>query len=104
MAIFSTSSLLNLNGTVTVGQNEAVGLFTRGTNPVTINGNIQNFNIGDGSYGYVLMGSGGTTLLSNIPNVTVGNDTVFIYSADKFGTITNNTALSSTGSNNYGIY
>ena len=104
MAIFSTSSLLNLNGTVKVGQNEAVGLFTRGTNPVTINGNIQNFNIGDGSYGYVLMGSGGTTLLSNIPNVTVGNDTVFIYSADKFGTITNNTALSSTGSNNYGIY
>ena len=104
VAIFSTSSLLNLNGTVTVGQNEAVGLFTTGTNPVTINGNIQNFNIGDGSYGYVLMGSGGTTLLSNTPNVTVGNDTVFIYSADKFGTITNNTALSSTGSNNYGIY
>ena len=36
--------------------------------------------------------------------MTVGNDTVFIYSTDTTGNIENRTRLISTGSSNYGIY
>ena len=60
--------------------------------------------IGDNSFGYVLKGRG-TKLIANATSpVTVGKDTVFIYSTDTTGNIENRTSLTSTGNSNYGIY
>ena len=87
---------------IEVGKNQSVGVFATGKNQ-----NISsqaNMTIGDNSFGYVLKGRG-TKLTTNATNpVTVGSDTVFIYSTDTTGNIENRTRLTSTGSSNYGIY
>ena len=93
---------LAANSKIEVGKNEAVGVFTTGENQVIKSeGDMK---IGDGSYGFVIRGKG-TKLFTHNPNgVTLGNDAVFAYSADKTGTIENKTKLTSTGSKNYGLY
>ena len=88
--------------TIEVGNNAGVGVFTTGVNQIiTGDGDMK---IGDSSYGFVIRGTG-TKLSTNTTNgVTLGNDAVYIYSADTTGTIENRTRLTSTGSKNYGIY
>ena len=93
---------LAANSIIEVGKNESVGVFTTGENQIIkAEGDMK---IGDGSYGFVIRGKG-TKLFSNSTNgVTLGNDTVFIYSADTKGDIENKTTLTTTGNKNYGIY
>ena len=93
---------LAAGSSITVGNNQSVGVFVTGQNQ-----NISSqadMRIGDNSFGYVVKGIG-TKLTTNATNpVTVGNDTTFIYSTDTTGNIENRTKLTSTGSKNYGIY
>ena len=93
---------LAANSIIEVSKNESVGVFTTGENQIIkAEGDMK---IGDGSYGFVIRGKG-TKLFSNSTNgVTLGNDTVFIYSADTKGDIENKTTLTATGNKNYGIY
>ena len=87
---------------IEVGNNQSVGVFATGQNQ-----NISSqadMRIGDNSYGYVVKGTGTTVTINSSNPVTVGNDTVYIYSTDTTGNIENRTTLISTGSNNYGIY
>ena len=93
---------LAANSIIEVGKNESVGVFTTGENQIIkAEGDVK---IGDGSYGFVIRGKG-TKLFSNSTNgVILGNDTVFIYSADTKGDIENKTTLTATGNKNYGIY
>ena len=87
---------------IEVGNNQSVGVFTTGTNQI-ITGDAD-MKIGDGSYGYVIKGTG-TQLDTNVASgVTLGNDAVYVYSSDTTGNIRNNTELTATGSKNYGIY
>ena len=87
---------------IEVGNNQSVGVFTTGTNQI-ITGDAD-MKIGDGSYGYVIKGTG-TQLDTNVASgVTLENDAVYIYSSDTTGNIRNNTELTATGSKNYGIY
>ena len=93
---------LAAGSSITVGNNQSVGVFVTGQNQ-----NISSqadMRIGDNSFGYVVKGIG-TKLTANATNpVTVGNDTTFIYSTDTTGNIENRTRLTSTGNKNYGIY
>ena len=93
---------LAAGSSITVGNNQSVGIFVTGQNQ-----NISSqadMRIGDNSFGYVVKGTG-TKLTTNATNpVTVGNDTTFIYSTDTTGNIENRTRLTSTGNKNYGIY
>ena len=93
---------LAAGSSITVGNNQSVGVFVTGQNQ-----NISSqadMRIGDNSFGYVVKGTG-TKLTTNPTNpVTVGNDTTFIYSTDTTGNIENRTRLTSTGNKNYGIY
>ena len=93
---------LAAGSSITVGNNQSVGVFVTGKNQ-----NISSqadMAIGDNSFGYVVKGTG-TKLTTNATNpATVGNDTTFIYSTDTTGNIENRTKLTSTGSKNYGIY
>ena len=87
---------------IEVGANQSAGVFVTGQNQ-----NISSqadMRIGDNSYGYVVKGTGTTVTINPSNPVTVGNDTVYIYSTDTTGNIENRTTLISTGSNNYGIY
>ena len=102
MGIYSQGGDLSLGGEITVGGNEAVAVFTQGTGQ-----NISStakLNIGDGSYGFVVRGSGTVLTLDNANGYTAGNDTVYAYSADTSSQVTNRTNLTSTGKNNYGLY
>ena len=102
--IYSKGGNVTLNGKMTVGANDAVGVFTKGAGQ-TITNNATNINIGDSSYGFVnKQTAGGNTFISNTPSVTVGNDVVYAYSTDTKGSVNNKTTLTSTGSGNYGLY
>jgi len=105
IGIYSQNGNVNLTGgTITTGTNEAVGVYTVGTGQ-TINNTGTGFNLGDNSFAFVNANtSGGNTIISSVPNVTLNNNNVFIYSNDTGGTVTNSTSLTSTGDGNYGIY
>ena len=87
---------------IEVGNNQSVGVFATGQNQNILS--QADMRIGDNSYGYVVKGTGTKLTINPTNPVTVGNDTVYIYSTDTTGNIENRTALISTGSNNYGIY
>jgi len=87
---------------IEVGNNQSVGVFATGQNQNILS--QADMRIGDNSYGYVVKGTGTKLTITPANPVTVGNDTVYIYSTDTTGNIENRTALTSTGNNNYGIY
>ncbi|MFA1755110.1 autotransporter-associated N-terminal domain-containing protein [Fusobacterium animalis] len=88
---------------ITVGNNNAVGVFSSGNRAAHIT-SFSKMNIGNGSFGYVIK-SKGSTLNSNYAGETeLKQDGTYIYSTDEDGTITNKTKLKSSGNKNYGIY
>ena len=89
----------------TTGSNDAVGVYYVGQGG-TITSNASDIKVGNSAYGFVVQNENGTgvTLTTNTPNVTLGEDAVYVYSNNKAGTVTNNTALTSTGGGNYGVY
>ncbi|WP_338996261.1 autotransporter-associated N-terminal domain-containing protein [Fusobacterium animalis] len=101
----SANSKVNVGATLGNGQ-EGAGVYLAGNNQ-TLNSDTDKLTIGQGSFGYVMTGQGNTvrTGVSGTTGVvTLSKDSVFMYSADKTGTITNYTNLKSTGNENYGIY
>ena len=109
VGIYSQKNNVTLNGgTITIGSDEAVGVYVVGQNQnVTANSNT-NFILGDNSVGIVNANiNGNNYILSNSPNVELGNNSVYVYSADKQGRIDNYTNIASkftTSKENFGIY
>ena len=101
----SSGSKITVGATLGSGK-EAVGVYLAGSNQ-TLNSDTDQLTIGQGSFGYVMTGQGNTvrTGVSGTTGVvTLSKDSVYMYSADKTGNITNYTNLRSTGDENYGIY
>ena len=109
------------SGGIKVGK-DGVGVYvakddkTTSTPTVTVRAtNTFNMTLGDGSsdankgaFGFVNVGSN-NKIYSDISNVTLQNNSIYIYSKDTSGTSTNpqiinNTNITATGKNNYGIY
>ncbi|WP_339005842.1 autotransporter-associated N-terminal domain-containing protein [Fusobacterium polymorphum] len=113
IALYSKEGTVNISAgsKITVGATlgsgkEGAGVYLAGNNQ-TLNSDTDKLNIGQGSFGYVMTGQGNTvrTGVAGTTGVaTLSNDSVFMYSADKTGNITNYTNLRSTGNENYGIY
>ena len=113
IAVYSKEGTVNIsaNSKITVGSTlgtgkEGVGVYLAGNSQV-LNSDTDNLNIGQGSFGYVMTGQGNTVrtgMPGTVGEVTLSNDSVFMYSADKTGTIRNYTNIKSTGNENYGIY
>ncbi|KDE69207.1 autotransporter-associated N-terminal domain-containing protein, partial [Fusobacterium necrophorum] len=87
---------------------EGVVTYLAGNNQ-TLESKTSNMLIGDGSFGYVMTGDGNTITTGYSGNsgvVSLGKDSVFIYSKDKSdtGTIKNYNHLVSTRDGNYGMY
>ena len=102
--IYSTGGNVDLLlGAINTGTNKAVAVYTKGNGQTVTAHNGSTLNIGDNSFGFINEGTG-NTINSNISSQSLGTDTVYIYSTDRTGTVTNNTALTSTGSYNYGMY
>ena len=109
------------SGSIKVGK-DGVGVYvakddkTTSTPTVTVRAtNTFNMTLGDGSsdadkgaFGFVNVGAN-NKIYSDISNVTLQNNSIYIYSTDTSGTlanpqIINNTNITATGKNNYGIY
>uniref|UniRef100_UPI0030087D1B autotransporter-associated N-terminal domain-containing protein n=1 Tax=Fusobacterium nucleatum subsp. polymorphum TaxID=76857 RepID=UPI0030087D1B len=113
IALYSKEGTVNISAgsKITVGATlgsgkEGAGVYLAGNNQ-TLNSDTDKLSIGQGSFGYVMTGQGNTvrTGVAGTTGVaTLSNDSVFMYSADKTGNITNHTNLRSTGNENYGIY
>ena len=105
-AIYSQGGNINVtSGTITLGQNSAVGVYTAGTGQ---NVNIANgvaMNIGNGSFGFANAGQG-NHITSNVNSVDLNGNSIYIYSRDNAGTVDNHTKLIANGTSgdNYGIY
>ncbi len=105
-AIYSQGGNINVtSGTITLGQNSAVGVYTVGTGQ---NVNIANgvaMNIGNGSFGFANAGQG-NHITSNVNSVDLNGNSIYIYSRDNTGTVDNHTKLIANGTSgdNYGIY
>ena len=94
---------------------DGVGVYIAGNGGTIRANNTFTMTLGDGSsgnnkgsFGFVNVGSN-NVIHSDISNVTLQNNSVYIYSKDTSGTlanpqITNNTNITATGNNNYGLY
>ncbi|WP_338973376.1 autotransporter-associated N-terminal domain-containing protein [Fusobacterium nucleatum] len=102
------------SGSINVGK-DGVGVYVAGNNGTITAKNPFKLNLGDGSsgnnkgsFGFVNVGTN-NKIYSDISNVTLKNNSVYIYSKDTSGTSTNpqvvnNTNITATGNNNYGLY
>ena len=103
-AIYTQGGNVNItSGTINVGKNEAVGIYSTGSSQVITN-NATAMNIDEGSFGFANVGTG-NTINSNVANVNLKDNSIYIYSKNA-GTVNNVTNLTATGTvgNNYGIY
>ena len=103
--IYSEGGNVDLDTTsqINVGTDKAVGVFTKGNGQIVTAKSGSTMTIGDSSFGFLNEGTG-NTINSNAASQTLGNDVTYIYSRDTTGAVNNNTALTSTGSYNYGLY
>ena len=102
------------SGSINVGK-DGVGVYVAGSNGTITAKNPFKMNLGDGStgnnkgsFGFVNVGTN-NKIYSDISNVILKNNSVYIYSKDTSGTSTNpqvvnNTNITATGNNNYGLY
>ena len=88
---------------ITVGNNNAVGVFSSGNKAAHIT-SFSKMNIGNSSFGYVIKSKGSTLNTNYAGETELKQDGTYIYSTDEDGTITNKTKLKSSGNKNYGIY
>ena len=101
----SANSKITVGATLGTGK-EGVGVYLAGNNQV-LNSDTNKLNIGQGSFGYVMTGQGNnvkTGLAGATGEVTLSDDSVYMYSADKTGIARNYANVKSTGNENYGIY
>ena len=102
------------SGSIKAGK-DGVGVYVAGNGGTITAANTFNMTLGDGSsdadkgaFGFVNVGSN-NKIYSDISNVSLQNNSIYIYSKDTSGTsanpqIINNTNITTTGKNNYGIY
>ena len=105
-AIYSQGGNINLNsGTVSVGSNSGVGVYTAGNGQTVTAGAGSNMIIGADSFGFSNVGQG-NHIISNINNVDLNDSSIYVYSRDNTGTVDNYTKLTAVGTSgdNYGIY
>ena len=106
VGIYSNSKdvTLELGSTLNIGKDKAVGIYTAGSGQnIKLLGDIS---IGDSGYGLINNNKQANNTIVSSATLTrdLGTDTVFIYSKDKSGSVTNYTNLKATGDENYGIY
>ena len=115
IGVYTESGNGNLeSGSIKAGK-DGVGVYAVGNGGTIRAANTFNMTLGDGSsdankgaFGFVNVGSN-NKIYSDISNVTLQNNSIYIYSKDTSGTsanpqIINNTNITATGKNNYGIY
>ena len=110
VGIYSLGKNINVNsGTIKVGNNNGAGIYMAGTNQTLTAGNAANMVIGNGSVGIMDSNTStpGNTIISNIANIGLGDNSAYIYSAGANSNIINTSNITSAAGSagrNFGIY
>ena len=104
----TASTPVTVDGTINVGDKQAVAIYAIGNGQNIETTANSNLNIGEGSFGFIDAGTG-NTITSRTSNVGLQKDSVYIYQNDHTGSVYNYTNLSSVAGTNspdeiYGIY
>ena len=115
IGVYSVAGNINLDsGNIKVAK-DGVAVYTEGNGGIIKASRDTTMTLGDGSkdnnkgtFGFVNVGRN-NKIYSNIPNLTLKNNSIYIYSKDTSGTlaspqIENRTNIRATGNNNYGLY
>ena len=104
-AIYSRGGTVEFkNGAqITTGNNDSTVLYYDGNNGNIIN-NTDKLNIGNNSYGFIIKGQNNKFESNSTGNIALKDNSVFVYSKDNTGSVTNKTNITSPGNKNYGIY
>ena len=103
--IYSTGGTVNLenNSQITVGNNGATAVYYAGQNGNVIS-NTDKLNVGNNSSVFTIRGQNNKVESNSTGTVNLRNNSMYMYSTDSSGRITNRTNIASSGDNNYGIY
>ena len=112
IGIYKRGGSVNLSGTVNVAPHTATALNSEpvgvyGTNGVVVSDNTSNFNVGDKSYGVILANPGTATNFytnSATEQVSLGNESTFLYSEGKSVVVNNANINSGTNGKIIAIY
>ena len=110
VGIYSLGKNINVNsGTIKVGNNNGAGIYMTGSNQTLTAGNAANMVIGNGSVGIMDSNTStpGNTIISNIANIGLGDNSAYIYSAGANSNIINTSNITSAAGSagrNFGIY
>ena len=103
--IYSTGGTVNLenNSQITVGNNGATAVYYAGKNGNVVS-NTDKLNVGNNSSVFTIRGQNNKVESNSTGTVNLRNNSMYMYSTDSSGRITNRTNIASSGDNNYGIY
>ncbi|MCY7007319.1 autotransporter-associated N-terminal domain-containing protein [Fusobacterium simiae] len=105
IGIYATGGTVDLrhNSQLSARNNDSTLVYYDGKNGNIIN-NTDKLDIGDNSFGFIVKGQNNKLESNNTGTVTLKNNSIFIYSKDNTGSVTNKTNITSPGNENYGIY
>ena len=92
-----------MTGDLKIGAKEAKGVYLVGNTTQNVAYKFSSVTFGNDSFGLVNIGKN-KTITSTVSQATLNNRSMFMYSEDNLGSITNHTTLRSNGDQNYGIY
>ncbi|WP_338946424.1 autotransporter-associated N-terminal domain-containing protein [Fusobacterium canifelinum] len=105
VGIYSVGGNINLTSgsQLNVGANNSTGLYYNGSNGSIVN-NTDKITVGDNSNIFTIRGQNNKVESNSTGTVNLRNNSMYMYSTDSSGSITNRTNITSSGDNNYGIY
>ena len=105
VGIYSIGGNINLaNGSqLNVGANNSTGLYYNGSNGNIVN-NTDKITVGDNSNVFTIKGQNNKVESNSTGTINLRNNSMYMYSTDSSGSITNRTNITSAGNDNYGIY
>ena len=103
IGVYSSKGNLDLAGDLKIGAKEAKGVYLVGNTAQNVAYKFSSVTLGNDSFGLVNIGKN-KTITSTVSQATLNNRSMFMYSEDDLGSITNHTTLRSNGDQNYGIY
>ena len=105
IGVYATGGTVDLknNSQLSVKNNDSTLVYYDGKNGNIIN-NTDKLNIGESSYGFIVKGINNKLESNSTGTVALKNNSIFMYSKDTAGSISNKTNITSSGNENYGIY
>ncbi|KDE67954.1 autotransporter-associated N-terminal domain-containing protein [Fusobacterium necrophorum] len=105
VGIYSLGGDIHLSSAsqLSVGDNHSTLLYYHGKNGNIVN-NTDKLTVGNHSNAFTIKGEKNKVESNSAGTVNLKNDSVYMYSTDSSGSITNKTNITSSGNDNYGIY